>query len=305
MSLFTTNNPRYEGSVYLDNGSIRVNPISQGILEIEWMSNSLKIRDNSEFQSLIQNRDVLIYIEFHCPSSGYRIYVKYALLKLAVPVEKLIGTFTIKAVGIADKDISVTYRNGSKNIFRKRQRVLETDVDSAYSNEVDITPAKNGQPPFNFSYNPEYGLDKNEYEIDYRTGPTILVKIGSEDFKNGVDNMIENHRKTQVDQIDVNHMVIMECFLAPILTDIIIRVALEKDTYLGNSELYRWIKSLKRLGLLEEELINGVKDNWVDSPHESLKLIRYTINNVLYLEPKYWLGVMAFNSLNNLQRNED
>lgn len=142
MSIFTTSNRRYEGSVFLDNDSIMANPISQGVLVIEWMPNSLKITDNSEIQSLIQKGNILRYIEFHCPSSGYRSYVRYEEFKIEVPVNTLIGTFTLKAVGIADKDISVTYRNGSKNIFRKRQRVLETDIDSAYSNEVDVKPAK-------------------------------------------------------------------------------------------------------------------------------------------------------------------
>lgn len=304
MSIFTTNNRRYKGSVFLDNGSIEANPISQGILEIEWMPNSLKITDNSEIQRLIQNDDILVYIELHCPSSGYRSYVGYKEYKIEVPVKALIGSFTLKAVGIANKDISVTYSNGSKNIFRKRQRVLETDIDSAYSNEVDIRPAKRGQPPFNFSYDPQHGLNEHDYEIEYRTGSTILVKVGSEAFKNGVDFMIENNRKTQVDQIDVNHIVVMECFLAPILTDIIIRVALER-AYLDSPEQYRWTKSLRKAGLIEDSLLTSVKNNWDESPQKSLRDIRYTINNVLYLEPKYWSGVMAFNSLNNLQRNEN
>lgn len=304
MSIFTTSNRRYEGSVFLDNDSIEANPISQGVLVIEWMPNSLKIRDNSEIQSLIQKGDILRYIEFHCPSSGYRSYVRYEEFKIEVPVKTLIGTFILKAVGIADKDISVTYKNGSKNIFRKRQRVLETDIYSAYSNEVDVKPAKKGQPPFNFSYDPQYGLNEHEYEIEYRTGSTILVKVGSEAFKNGVDFMIENNRKTQADQIDVKHIVVMECFLAPILTDIIIRVA-RKSTYLDSPDQYRWTKSLKKAGLIEDSLLTSVRKNWDESPQKSLRDIRYTINNVLYLEPKYWSGVMAFNSLNNLQRNED
>ena len=285
--IFTSKNNNYDGIVALNGNKLRPNvQEGSGNIRLDWQQGLFNCT-NHEINGAIQDGSIDLFVECHCPSSGYRKHTKLNKFSHLLSLGEIVGDVEVSVVGVAANNVSVTLKNGLTHIFRRGQKVIMTEPSTF---QVKITSSKAKKSPLLFRYQEGTSLGEYEFDISYMAGEAIEVNVGSKQFQNEINSISNSIREKDKDP---KHYALMEGIYFPVITEIILHYYLENP----DPSTKKWVRKLDALGWIPESHRGIITKEELRNNHTKvLKEIRKLISNSLYGSEIQWAAMKILDS---------
>lgn len=248
-----SNNPLYNIELHLVKRKID-HAITSDAHIFRWDKNAYNLGENEVSEKIKSNHIELLMIVDN-PNGGMFSYAGYETGEIIIPITKLRGRTTVRLVGIAKKDLSIqTKFTGVENVFSEGEIVIESEVDSNWSQIISSQNTSGEKAVFQIEY--LEGIERDEYKIDYDSPDSVKIMVGDENFQINFARLEKEYepkgRSSQKESLGFMYSVYF-----PMISEALLKIAGKYDQFKGNDT--QWLPLLRDMELINDDILLSIE----------------------------------------------